>query len=162
MKLWHSGDLQGATLASHWTFTPLTTGRSLEPGPGPGLGTSARTSLCPGSVYGPGPCPIYGTGTDTDFGPGPVDSPGPGLCPIPGPDLKLPVLCRSVIVIGAPKASNNQSDIEQGGAVYLCPWNTGDVTSSMCDIINLDATGVLAPPPPLPPFRGVVRCVCGH
>lgn len=30
MKLWPSVDLQGATLASHWTSTPSTTGRNLS------------------------------------------------------------------------------------------------------------------------------------
>lgn len=74
---------------------------------------------------------------------GPIYCPGPYYGPSPCPDLKLLVLCRSIIVIGAPTASNNQSGVEKGGAVYLCPWNTEDVTSSMCDVINLDATGLL-------------------
>lgn len=192
MKLWPSGDLQGATLASHWTFTPSTTGgspcpdtstssgprkyldqfkscRVCVPGtckstclcsgngigtgtstcicPGPGTKTGTCTSYIPGTVCGPGP----GTGTDTGL------SPGHRLCL--GPDLKLLVLRRSVVVIGAPKATNNQSGVEEGGAVYLCPWNTGDVSSSMCDVINLDGTGVLAPPP-LPSCVLLAVCVC--
>lgn len=63
-------------------------------------------------------------------------------------------------MIGAPKTSNNQSGVEEGGAVYLCPWNARDVTSSMCDVINLDATGVFAPPPAL--LRRELLAVCGE
>lgn len=188
MKLWRSGDLQGATLASQWTFTPSTTGESPEPGPGPGTCASPSLgTISPGPgqdldqsksspIYVPDPVPVFVLVLFVVLVLVPVlflvpstililsknqvlvlvlDSLGRSLYPFP--DLKLLVPCRSVIVIGAPKASNNQSGVEEGGAVYLCPWNTSDVTSSMCDVINLDATGVFAPPSP--PLRGVACCV---
>lgn len=69
-----------------------------------------------------------------------------------------PSLHRSFVVIGAPKASTNQSGVEEGGAVYLCPWTTGDVTSSSCNVINFEAAGVLAPPPPPAPAAVCVVC----
>lgn len=48
------------------------------------------------------------------------------------------VLCRSCIVIGAPKANTNQSGVTEGGGVYLCPWSPG---GGACDIINFDLEG---------------------
>lgn len=114
--------------------------------------------LCPGTGTGTSPFhgPVCGPGTGTDAGAS--TSLGPALCL--DPDLNLLVLYRSIVVIGAPKASNNQSGVEEGGAVYLCPWNTDTVMSSMCDVINLDAAGVLAPPTPPSPLKGATCCVC--
>lgn len=72
------------------------------------------------------------------------------LVPVLNLSYSSPSLHRSFVVIGAPKASTNQSGVEEGGAVYLCPWTTGDMTSSPCNVIDFEAAGVLAPPPLLP------------
>lgn len=48
------------------------------------------------------------------------------------------VLCRSFVVIGAPKANTSQSGVTEGGSVFLCPWSPG---GGSCDIIKFDLEG---------------------
>ncbi|KAM9392849.1 integrin alpha-IIb isoform 2-T2 [Pholidichthys leucotaenia] len=45
---------------------------------------------------------------------------------------------KSYIVIGAPKANTNQSEVTEAGGVFLCPWSPG---GGACDIIHFDLTG---------------------
>lgn len=49
-------------------------------------------------------------------------------------------VCRSFVVIGAPKANTSQSGVTEAGGVFLCPWSP---TGGTCDIINFDVTGEL-------------------
>ncbi|KAM9346618.1 integrin alpha-IIb [Symphorus nematophorus] len=46
---------------------------------------------------------------------------------------------QSFVVIGAPKADNNQSGVREGGAVFRCPWSPGG--GGACDIIDFDVDG---------------------
>ncbi|XP_066554817.1 integrin alpha-IIb [Amia ocellicauda] len=45
------------------------------------------------------------------------------------------------VVVGAPKANTSQSDVIEGGSVFLCPWSRGE---GSCQAMHFDSTGDLS------------------